>query len=83
MELTLNGSDELLVDSGDSQSQLRDGVSMLRTDDALNVKRVDIERRGRLISVLSDNPAYPSWRSLERRAIEIVGRVLWFGRKLQ
>ena len=46
----------------------------MRMDDALNVKRVAIEPQGRRISVLSDNPAYPSWRGLERRAINIVGR---------
>ncbi len=83
MERTLNDGDEVMVDLGDGQSRLRDGIYVLRMDDALNVKRVAIEPQGRRISVLSDNPAYPSWRGLERRAINIVGRVLWFGRKLQ
>lgn len=83
MEPTLNDGDEVMVDLGDGQSRLRDGIYVLRMDDALNVKRVAIEPQGRRISVLSDNPAYPSWRGLERRAINIVGRVLWFGRKLQ
>jgi phage repressor protein C with HTH and peptisase S24 domain len=83
MEPTLNDGDEVMVDLGDGQSRLRDGIYVLRMDDALNVKRVAIEPQGRKISVLSDNPAYPSWRGLERRAINIVGRVLWFGRKLQ
>lgn len=83
MEPTLNDGDEVMVDLGDGQSRLRDGIYVLRMDDALNVKRVAIEPQGRRISVLSDNPTYPSWRGLERRAINIVGRVLWFGRKLQ
>lgn len=83
MEPTLNDGDEVMVDLGDGQSRLRDGIYVLRMDDALNVKRIAIEPQGRRISVLSDNPAYPSWRGLERRAINIVGRVLWFGRKLQ
>jgi phage repressor protein C with HTH and peptisase S24 domain len=83
MEPTLNDGDEVMVDLGDGQSRLRDGIYVLRMDDALNVKRVAIEPQGRRISVLSDNPAYPSWRGLERRSINIVGRVLWFGRKLQ
>lgn len=59
------------------------GVYVLRMDDSLNVKRVAIEPQGRRISVVSDNPSYPSWNNLERRAVNIVGRVLWFGRKLQ
>lgn len=83
MEPTLHEGDEVMVDLGDGQARLRDGIYVLRMDDALNVKRVAIEPEGRRISVLSDNPAYPSWRGLERRAINIVGRVLWFGRKLQ
>jgi len=52
-------------------------------DDMLNVKRIAIEPKGRQISVISDNPSYPTWQSMERRSINIVGRVLWFGRKLQ
>ena len=72
-----------MVDLGDGQYRLRDGIYVLRMDDALNVKRIAIEPQGRRISVVSDNPAYPSWRGLERRSINIVGRVLWFGRALQ
>lgn len=83
MEPTLNDGDEVMVDLGDGQARLRDGIYVLRMDDALSVKRIAIEPQGRLISVVSDNAAYPSWRGLERRAINIVGRVLWFGRKLQ
>lgn len=83
MEPTLHDGDEVMVDLGDGQSRLRDGIYVLRMDDALNVKRIAIEPQGRRISVVSDNPAYPSWRGLERRSINIVGRVLWFGRALQ
>ena len=83
MEPTLTDGDEVMVDLGDGQTRLRDGIYVLRMDDALNVKRVAIEPRGRQISVVSDNPAYPSWNGLERGAINIVGRVLWFGRRLQ
>ena len=83
MEPTLSDGDDVLVDLGDNQARLRDGIYVLRMDDSLNVKRVAIEPQGRRISVVSDNPAYPSWNNLERRAVNIVGRVLWFGRKLQ
>ena len=82
MEPTLNDGDEVMVDLGDGQSRLRDGIYVLRMDDALSVKRIAIEPQGRRISVVSDNATYPSWHGLERRAINIVGRVLWFGRKV-
>lgn len=83
MEETLFDGDEVMVDLGDGQSRLRDGIYVLRMDGALNVKRVAIEPQGRRVSVLSDNPAYPSWPGLERRAIDIVGRVRWVGRAFQ
>lgn len=82
MEPTLSDGDDVLVDLGDNQARLRDGIYVLRMDDSLNVKRIAIEPQGRRISVVSDNPAYPTWNNLERRAVHIVGRVLWFGRKL-
>jgi phage repressor protein C with HTH and peptisase S24 domain len=82
METTLYDGDDVMVDLGDAQSRLRDGIYVLRMDGALNVKRIAIEPKGKLISVISDNPAYPAWNGLERREISIVGRVLWFGRKV-
>jgi phage repressor protein C with HTH and peptisase S24 domain len=82
MEPTLHDGDEVLVDVSDEQSKLRDGIYVLRMDGALNVKRVAIEPQGRKIAVVSDNAAYPSWQGLDRRSVNIVGRVLWFGRKV-
>jgi phage repressor protein C with HTH and peptisase S24 domain len=52
-------------------------------DDMLSVKRIAIEPQGKRVSVLSDNPTFPSWPGLEKRALNIVGRVLWFGRALR
>ena len=83
MEPTLSDGDDVLVDLGDNQIRLRDGIYVLRMDDTLAVKRVAIEPQGRKVSVISDNPAYPIWNGLDRRTVNIVGRVLWFGRKLQ
>jgi phage repressor protein C with HTH and peptisase S24 domain len=82
MEPTLHDGDEVLVDVSDEQARLRDGIYVLRMDGTLNVKRVAIEPQGRKISVVSDNAAYPSWQGLDRRSVNIVGRVLWFGRKV-
>lgn len=83
MEPTLHDGDEVMVDLNDGQSRLRDGIYVLRMDDMLSVKRVAIEPQGKRVSVLSDNSAYPSWRGLEKRKLNIVGRVLWFGRALR
>ncbi len=83
MEPTLSDGDDVLVDLGDGQDRLRDGIYVLRMDDSLSVKRIAIEPQGRRISVVSDNSTYPSWEGQKRHLVNIVGRVLWFGRKLR
>ncbi len=79
MTPTLQDGDDILVDRGDRR--FRNGIHVLRMDGALNVKRLMIEA-GRKMTVRSDNPAYPSWPSLDRAEVEIIGRVVWAGRRL-
>ena len=80
MEPTLSDGDEVLVDASDQGSRLRDGIYVLRADDALVVKRVTLKPGGRKITISSDNSAYPSWDDVDRYEIQVVGRVIWFGR---
>ncbi len=79
---TLSDGDEVIVDGGDGAERLRDGIYVLRVDDALLVKRLALGPTGTRISVRSDNKAYPSWEDCDPRGLQIVGRVVWFGRKL-
>jgi hypothetical protein len=81
MSPTLSDGDEILVDAGDAGERLRDGIYVLRIDDALVVKRVAL-RPGRRVSVRSDNDAYPGWPDCDLGAIDIVGRVVWAGRRI-
>jgi phage repressor protein C with HTH and peptisase S24 domain len=83
MEPTLHDGDDVMVDLADGQARLRDGIYVLRMDDMLSVKRIVIEPQGKRVSVHSDNPTFPSWHGLEKRTLNIVGRVLWFGRTLR
>ena len=73
MEPTLRDGDEILVDR--SRRALSDGIHVVRTGDALLVKRLDTGRPG-AIGLISDNPAY---RTIELPAgeVEVVGRVVW------
>jgi hypothetical protein len=80
MEPTLSDGDEVLVDASDQGARLRDGIYVLRADDALVVKRVTLKPGGRKITISSDNSAYPSWDDVDRSEIQVVGRVIWFGR---
>src|SRR5215210_4276713 len=58
MAPTLSAGDEILVDLGDSAERLRDGIYVLRIDDAVVVKRLALNPIGRRVTVQSDNPAY-------------------------
>lgn len=80
MAPTLNDGDEILVDRSDAR--LRDGIYVLRIEDALMVKRLAVDPSGRRLSVRSDNPAYPSWPDCDPGDVELVGRVVWAGRRI-
>jgi hypothetical protein len=79
---TLSDGDEILVDRADSAARLRDGIYVLRIEDALVVKRLALSPAGARVSIRSDNDAYPGWPDCELRAIDLVGRVVWVGRRL-
>lgn len=82
MAPTLSDGDDILVDRDDGTARLRDGVYVLRLDGALMVKRLAMGPvRGRL-SVRSDNPAYPVWDDIDPALVEVIGRVIWAGRKV-
>lgn len=73
MEATLRDGDEILVDR--SPRPLRDGIHVVRTGDALMVKRLDLARPGR-ITLVSDNPAYRTIE-LAPEEVQVIGRVVW------
>lgn len=82
MAPTLTPGDDILVDLDDCQERLRDGIYVLRVDDALVVKRLALNPRGRRVTVQSDNPAYPDWPDCALDEINCIGRVIWSGRKI-
>ena len=82
MAPTLSAGDDILVDLGDCMERLRDGIYVMRVDDALVVKRIAIHPVGHRVTVQSDNPAYPDWPDCDLGAIHCIGRVIWAGRRL-
>jgi len=82
MAPTLNAGDDILVDLGDCDERLRDGIYVLRADEALVVKRLALHPAGRRVTVQSDNPAYPDWPDCGIDEINCIGRVIWAGRKI-
>lgn len=82
---TLSEGDEILVDRGDAADRLRDGIYVLRVEEALLVKRIALNPAGlggRRLSIRSDNPAYPDWEDCDPATVEIIGRVIWVGRRM-
>jgi hypothetical protein len=82
MAPTLADGDDILVDRGDAAARLRDGIYVLRIEGALMVKRLALNPAARTLSIRSDNPAYPGWPDCDPGAVDVVGRVVWAGRRL-
>lgn len=78
---TLGDGDDIMVDHSASSRPLRDGIYVLRMDDVLLVKRVAMGPSGKL-SIRSDNPQYPDWDDVSAESVNIIGRVVWTGRRL-
>ncbi len=87
--------DDLLVDrtievqSGQVQSgqmTKKSGIFVLRMDDVLMVKRVQIDPdmppETSQYSIISENPEFPSWHNVDSKDVRLIGRVIWFGRNL-
>ena len=73
MEPLLRDGDEILVDR--TPHPLRDGIHVVRIEDALLVKRVQTGVPGQIV-LESENPAY---RPIVLRSgeVEVIGRVVW------
>jgi len=78
---TLADGDDILVDGDDGAGRLREGVYVLRLDDALMVKRLAVGPDG-TVSVTSDNPVGPRW-TVAADVLRVVGRVIWAGRRIR
>ncbi|QLC26703.1 helix-turn-helix transcriptional regulator [Parasphingopyxis algicola] len=82
MEPTLSDGDEILVSGEDGADRLRDGIYVLRVDNALMVKRIAMNPASRRFTIKSDNDGYPDWPDCDLDTLEVIGRVVWAGRRL-
>ncbi|MBO9579811.1 MAG: S24 family peptidase [Sphingobium sp.] len=82
MAPTLSDGDDIMVDRSDAATRLRDGIYVLRMDDALMVKRLALTPRRGHVSIRSDNPLYPAFEDVALKDIALVGRVIWAGRRV-
>lgn len=81
METTLRSGDQVLVDpTGDRMRG--DGVYVIKMLSGLAIKRIVFAPAGQTVDILSDNPVYPAHEKVERSSIDLIGRVVWVGRRL-
>lgn len=79
---TLADGDDIMVDRSVPGAKLRDGIYVLRRDDTLMVKRVAVHPGSRRLTISSDNSSYPVWSDCDPADVQIIGRVVWAGRKI-
>ncbi|MFM5336936.1 helix-turn-helix transcriptional regulator [Aeromonas enteropelogenes] len=80
MEPTINDGDVILIRLKNGEAP-RDGLYVLRLSDGLFVKRLQFDLGG--VRIISDNPLYKS-RDLSKEELaelDLVGRVVWAGKK--
>lgn len=79
---TLADGDDIMVDRSAAGTRINDGIYVLRQDETLMVKRIAVHPGSRRLTISSDNSSYPAWRDCEPESIEVIGRVVWAGRKI-
>jgi phage repressor protein C with HTH and peptisase S24 domain len=77
---TLMDGDQMLVDITQRNTN-RDGMFILRYDDVLRVKRIDVNPANLRLRVKSDNPGYESFE-VNPADLDVIGRVVWVGRRV-
>jgi phage repressor protein C with HTH and peptisase S24 domain len=80
---TLNDGDDIMVDRSSIRGKVSDGIYVLRRDDTLMVKRITVNPSRSSFNVSSDNPAYASWPDCAPGDVDILGRVVWAGRRIR
>ena len=82
MEPTLAHGDDIMVDSSDAAERLRDGIYVVRLDDGLIVKRVEVGPK-KAVHLRSDNKLHPDIENVDLSRMAVIGRVMWAGRKIR
>ncbi len=81
MHPTLHDSDDIMVNGKDIGANLRPGIFVIRKEGVIMVKRLAPKANGR-IDMMSDNLDHPSFPDIAMNSIDIIGRVIWAGRRL-
>jgi phage repressor protein C with HTH and peptisase S24 domain len=78
---TLHDGDHVLIDRAVDRVG-RDGIYVIRQGDELAVKRISVHPVSKLLTVKSDNPAYPTYSDIDPDQLTVIGRGVWLGRSI-
>lgn len=78
---TIADGDDILVDTGDRRVARRAAVFVLRIDEAVVVKRLRLTDD--MVAVASDNAAADPIAPIPVSRADVIGRVVWLGRRLR
>ncbi len=81
MQPTLSPEDTVLIDRSQITPK-KDGIYVLRYDNSLLVKRLSYDPQRRIVTIISDNDRYPPRDISDLDCLQIIGRVLWLGRRV-
>lgn len=76
---TVAHDDIVMVDTTKKNTSF-DGIFVVRVDDLLKVKRVQVDQKSAIVTLRSDNPLYPD-ETRPALDVEVIGRVVWMGTK--
>lgn len=80
MQPTLFPGDVVMIDTTQNMLNMQDRVYALAVNGAAAIKRLRIEKGGRIL-IVSDNPTVENY-VVDAEEVTIHGRVVWFGREL-
>lgn len=80
MSPTIQDDDMVMVDRTKTNLDF-DGLFVIRIGEALQIKRIGRGSRRSSVMVIADNSLYPAVDT-ERTEIDVVGKVIWYGRKV-
>jgi len=81
MAPTIGPADSLIVDLT-QWSPGADGIYVLRHGDGLLVKRLAVDPLRQLVTLSSDNPSYAPLTPITMAELDLVGRVIWVGKRV-
>lgn len=83
MQPTLYDGDEVMIDKLRPGDNLHDGLYAVRGSSETFVRRIALDPSKHRISVLTDHPSYPNWNSVQRKSVNVIGKVIWIGARVR